>query len=268
MSGNPRERWADGGRYEGYMGRWSRLLAPRFLVWANLAPGLRWLDVGCGTGNLAAAICQKMNPGFVAAFDAAEGFVTYAAQNQDADIRWGAASAQALPIASGAFDVVVAGLVLNFVPSVEAALAEMARAVSNDGVVGGYVWDYADGMVMLRAFFDAAIAVDDDAIEHDEGRRFPICRYDALRAAFENAGLHTVQVAPIEIMACFANFDDYWLPFVNGATFPAAAWLASRPEQTREGIRTHLLHSLPIAEDGTIALPMRIWAATGIVQKG
>jgi ubiquinone/menaquinone biosynthesis C-methylase UbiE len=249
------------------MGRWSRLLAPAFLEWAQFAPRLRWLDVGCGTGNLAASIRERAQPRYVAAFDPAEGFVTYAATNRGAGIDFGVASAQALPVRSEAFDVAVAGLVLNFVPSVPVALAEMTRVVSAGGMVGAYVWDYADGMSMLRKFFDAAIAVDVDAVEHDEGRRFPICQPDALRQAFAAAGMQAIKVAPIAFTARFANFDDYWLPFVGGATFPAAAWLAARPESTREGIRRHLLNSLPIAADGTIELSMRAWAVSGVVQK-
>ncbi len=44
--------WAAGEVYEPYVGRWSRLVAPRFLAWLGMPPGLRWIDVGCGTGAL------------------------------------------------------------------------------------------------------------------------------------------------------------------------------------------------------------------------
>jgi precorrin-6B methylase 2 len=44
--------WASGDHYERYMGRWSRLVAGVFLAWLSPANGLRWLDVGCGSGAL------------------------------------------------------------------------------------------------------------------------------------------------------------------------------------------------------------------------
>ncbi len=45
--------WAQGTGYERYIGRWSRPVAAAFLDWLALPRGLAWLDVGCGTGELA-----------------------------------------------------------------------------------------------------------------------------------------------------------------------------------------------------------------------
>src|SRR5690242_1320740 len=39
--------------YERFMGRWGRAAAASFLDWLAPPCGLRWLDVGCGTGTLA-----------------------------------------------------------------------------------------------------------------------------------------------------------------------------------------------------------------------
>jgi methylase of polypeptide subunit release factors len=50
------EVWASGDGYEAYVGRWSRLVAAGFLTWLGTPSARRWLDVGCGTGALAAAI--------------------------------------------------------------------------------------------------------------------------------------------------------------------------------------------------------------------
>lgn len=51
MSSENADRWASGTDYDSYIGRWSRLVAPEFLVWLPVAAGRRWLDVGCGTGS-------------------------------------------------------------------------------------------------------------------------------------------------------------------------------------------------------------------------
>src|SRR5215203_3657595 len=54
--GNRTAAWNSGDAYEPYVGRWSRLVAREFLGWLAVAPGGRWLDVGCGTGALAETI--------------------------------------------------------------------------------------------------------------------------------------------------------------------------------------------------------------------
>ena len=52
---------------------------------------------------------------------------------------------------------VVSGLVLNFLPDPAAAVRELRRVTRAGGTVAAYVWDYADGMQVIRAFWDAAI---------------------------------------------------------------------------------------------------------------
>ena len=67
--------WSGSDAYERYMGRWSRRLAPRFLDWIDAAPGLRWIDVGCGTGALASAVLGACDPSQVTGIDSAPAFL-------------------------------------------------------------------------------------------------------------------------------------------------------------------------------------------------
>ena len=48
--------------YELRIGRWSRLVAREFLDWLAPAPGLDWLDVGCGAGALSDAVLEHCQP--------------------------------------------------------------------------------------------------------------------------------------------------------------------------------------------------------------
>lgn len=57
--------WVRGSPYEQYIGRWSRQIAPLYLAWLDQPAGKRWLDVGCGTGALAAAILDHCAPSTV-----------------------------------------------------------------------------------------------------------------------------------------------------------------------------------------------------------
>src|SRR5262245_41892473 len=142
--------WASGSPYDLYVGRWSRPVAHELLTWLTVPSGSRWLDVGCGTGALSETILQVAAPAEGVGADASEGCIAYAREQiKDARAAFEVADAQALPFASGRFDAAVSGLMLNFVPGPERAVAEMARVARPGGTVAAYVWDYADGMQLM-----------------------------------------------------------------------------------------------------------------------
>ncbi len=260
------EAWAGGALYEQYMGRWSRLVAAEFLRWLAPPAGLRWVDVGCGSGALCGALVDCCAPAEVFGVDPAPAFVDYAGQLlNDARVRFAVGTATAIPADDHAYDGVVSGLVFNFLPDPVAALAEVRRVAAPGARVALYVWDYAERMEWLRYFWDAAIAVNEAARAADEGPRFPLCRPNALHALFAENGFSNVASAAIEAEAHFADFDDYWQPFVAGGRFPSPAYLYTRPPAEREAIRDYLAQHLPRQADGSIVLAMRAWAVQGIV---
>jgi hypothetical protein len=112
----------------------------------------------------------------------------------------------------------------------------------------------------MRFFWDAAAALDPAAAQLDDGVRFPLCRPDALANLFAGARLEEVEVKPIDIPTPFANFDDYWQPFLGGQG-PAPAYAMSVDETARARLRDRIRERLPTARDGSIALTARAWAA-------
>jgi SAM-dependent methyltransferase len=253
--------WASGQAYEPYVGRWSREVASVFLSWLAVPPGRRWLDVGCGTGALTDAILTVAQPLEITAVDPSAAFVEFAQHRiTDTRVTFRVGDAQALPVEPASCDAVVSGLVLNFVPDPRKALSEMRRAAAPNGRVGLYVWDYAGEMQMIRYFWDAAVSLHPAALEFDEGRHFPVCRPEALEALFRAAGFGDVNVRPIDVPTVFADFDDFWSPFLGGQG-PAPAYAMSLPEDERMALREELQRSLPIGTDGSIHLIARAWAA-------
>jgi SAM-dependent methyltransferase len=248
--------WAAGDTYEAYIGRWSRLVAAEFVRRLDLPGGLRWLDVGCGTGALTAAVLAAAEPRSVVGVDPSEGFLAEA-RSRIADPRASFTLGAAETLPEGEFDVVVSGLALNFVPEPAKAVAAFERAAA-DGTVAAYVWDYAAGMEMIRHFWDAA-----GVAELDEGRRFPLCRPEPLRELWTRAGLTDVSVGAIDVPTVFADFDDYWTPFLGGQG-PAPGYVASLPEDRRTALRERLRAQLPVEADGTIRLTARAWAVRGL----
>ena len=256
------DHWERGSPYERYVGRWSRRVAPQFLAWLAMPPGRRWLDVGCGTGALCAAILDRCAPAKVTGVEPSQGFRDTAAQNLAGRAELHAGNAAALPLEDGSVDVVVSGLVLNFVPDAPAALEEMKRVTAGGGTIAAYVWDYARGMELMRWFWDAAADLDPAAASLDEGPRFPLCHPDALRALFASAGLQDVDVTSIDVPTPFADFDDYWQPFLGGQG-PAPAYAMSLSEDGRTRLRETLRARIPAAADGSIAMTARAWAVRG-----
>lgn len=257
--------WADGARYEGYVGRWSRPVATEFLRRLAVPAGRRWLDVGCGTGALTQTILKYAEPAHITGIDQSAAFIGYArsALPNGADVRFLQGTATDLPFDDGRFDAAVSGLVLNFVPEPARAALEMARVTRPGGTVAAYVWDYADGMQLMRHFWDAATDLDPDAEQLDEGRRMTLCRPPALRALFETAGLSDVEVEPIDVPTVFRDFADYWTPFL-GATGPAPSYTASLGPDRRNALRERLQATLPVADDGSIRLTARAWSVRAL----
>ncbi len=255
--------WQLGEAYEKFMGRWSRPVARVFLRWLNEAENGRWLDIGCGTGALSEIIVNTMAPASVIGVDFSAGFIRHARQlHPEAVYDFRLGSALDLPVASGSCDVVVSAIALNFFPEPDTAVAQMHRVVKPGGTVALYVWDYATDMQMLRYFWDAATALDPDAVALDEGPRFPICQPEPLQKLFVEAGLTEVEGKALDTTAVFSNFDGYWQPFL-GQNGPAPGYIASRTPTQKEAIAHHLRQHLPIQADGTIPLKMRAWAIRG-----
>ena len=256
--------WASGDAYEPYVGRWSRLVSRGFVAWLGLPAGLRWLDVGCGTGALSQTILERAAPREVVGVDPSEVYVAHARAHLSdprASVRVG--DAQALPFPDAAFDTVVCGLVLNFVPDKQRALGEMRRVVRGGGTVAAYVWDYAGEMQLMRHFWDAAVALDPAALELDEGRRFPICKPDPLAELFRQSGLGEVETRAVDVPTVFRDFDDYWTPFLGGQA-PAPGYCMSLTEERRAALRELIRAALPRAADGRIPLVARAWAVKGL----
>jgi SAM-dependent methyltransferase len=257
--------WSEAAAYEPYVGRWSRLVAREFLGWLAVPEGSGWLEVGSGTGALSRTILAAAAPRSLAAMDRSAAYVAYARRAlEDPRSCFQVGDAVALPFRSGAFDVAVSGLMLNFIPGAAAAIREMRRVTRAGGLVAAYVWDYAGEMQLMRRFWDAAAALDEGARQLDEGRRFPLCRPDALAGAFSEADLDGVGTRAIDVPTVFRDFDDYWSPFLGGQG-PAPAYAMSLDEERRGRLRELIRQDLPFRPDGSIRLVARAWAVRGSV---
>jgi ubiquinone/menaquinone biosynthesis C-methylase UbiE len=65
----PRIRFEDGAAYDQGMGRWSLIAGNVFLDWLAPEAGLRWIDVGCGSGAFSELVVQKCAPAEIQGVD-------------------------------------------------------------------------------------------------------------------------------------------------------------------------------------------------------
>jgi ubiquinone/menaquinone biosynthesis C-methylase UbiE len=261
------DQWARPTAYEQFMGRWSRRLAPRFLQWLQPPPGGHWLDVGCGTGALTAAICARTEPASVLGCDPSEPFIKYAREQvSDPRVRFVVARAPGLPERDGGYDHITSLLALNFMPDPGQAVQQMATLMSGPGAqVSACVWDYGEQMQMLDRFWRTAATVDHRAREHSEARRFPLCKPTALERVFRDAGLRRVRVEPLWLRTVFAGFEDFWQPLLAGDG-PAPAYVASLDDARQDALARRLQQALPGGTHGRISLLARAWAVRGMAR--
>jgi SAM-dependent methyltransferase len=251
--------------YERFMGRWSRLLAPRYIAFAGVTNGDRVLDVGTGTGSLAAAVEANMPATQIVGVDPSEGFIAYAQKNaKSTRVHYEVGDAQALKFKDASFDSTLALLVMNFVPDHNKAITEMRRVTRPQGIISACVWDYDQGMQMLRFFWDEAIALD-PAIEPKDERHMKLSHQGQLGDLWKKAGLINVKEEPLAVDQAYSSFNDYWEPFTKGAG-PGGAYVVSLPEDRRRQLEARIRKRLlGDRTDGPFALKAKAWCVRGEV---
>jgi len=258
---------SDGDGYELQMGRWSRLLAPRFVAFAGIAGGERVLDVGCGTGNLCLSLAENANIGTVVGVDFSPAYIDAARRRSGGSrIEFQVADACALPFADQSFDHSLSLLVLQFVPQTETAIREMRRVTRAGGTVAAATWDTRGGFVFYRMFFDTAAAVDPAANER-RGRMYtrPMSRPGELARAWHDVGLNDVIQDMLTIRMDFASFADFWAP-MEGRDGPIADYVGKLDADMKAKVQRAVeLAYLDGEADGPRSYAATAWVVRGTV---
>ena len=156
---------SNGAAYECFLGRWTERLATVFVDFVGVPADGPVLDVGCGTGVLAAEVARRNRGRRVIGIDLSEQYSRFARTQRGtaANLAFERADVSALSFPDGMFTASLAQLVLNFVPDPLVAIGEMVRVTQSGGVIAGAVWDFCGGLVYQRLFWDTACAIDPSA---------------------------------------------------------------------------------------------------------
>lgn len=153
-------------------------------------PGMRVIDLGCGTGTLALALAHRYPGSRIAGVDLDPDILAIAGQkvrSAVAPIQLVRGSITALPVADGSLDRVVSCLVFHHLDGVQkrAALAEALRTLRHGGQVHLADWGKPHDWLMNLAFLPVRI-LDGFAVTEDNAR-------GRMAALMEEAGFREVQ---------------------------------------------------------------------------
>jgi SAM-dependent methyltransferase len=242
----------DGDAYERAFGVWGRLTGEIFLGWLAPSPGLRWVDVGCGTGAFTELIVQRCVPAEAQGIDLSESQLAFARTRPAARVaKFRQGDAMALPYADDSFDAAVMAQVLSFVPQPVTGVAEMVRVVRPGGLVAAYLWDFDAGV----GFPFAPIRVEMRAMGMTplEQPSVRASRMDVLHDLWAGAGLTAIESRTITVSRSFASFEEFWAIMAAGAE-PMRAAIGEMAPANVEQLKTRVRARLPADADGQITL--------------
>lgn len=253
--------------YEQMMGRFSRQLAPLFVRFAGVSDGDVVLDVGCGTGALAATIASMTRAAKIFGIDPSAAFIQWA-RSQITDprvnIEWG--DAQHLPYADASFDRCLALLIVNFIPDAVKAAQEMRRVAKPGGIVATTMWDASPANELQHCFWDAALAID-PTLKRPSEKRGTYGSAEALSELWKSAGLDAIEVTELGMPCQFSSFDELWQRYDGGSgSGPSGVYVASLAPDRREALKQKLRHNLLRGgADGPFTLEAKAQAVRGVV---
>jgi hypothetical protein len=200
----------------------------------------------------------------VRGIDPTEDYIEYAKMIFESDPRasFSIGRDKDLPTRGELFDVVVAGLVLNFADKPEDAVVAMKSAAVDNGLIGAYVWDYNQKMDALRHFWEAVVELDSSASPFHESRRFKINDFPALEQIFEKAKVRDIETDAIEVSIHFKTFEEYWIPF-SGGQGPAGVYYTSLNTAKRGELEKIMRRRIKTDPDGAFTLEARAMAIKG-----
>ncbi|MBR0701093.1 methyltransferase domain-containing protein [Bradyrhizobium diazoefficiens] len=252
-------RFDDGAAYEEMMGVWSRSVGEVFLDWLKPAQGLRWIDVGCGSGAFTELIVAHCAPLDVQGIDPSEGQLAFARARPGArGAVFQTGDAMALPFPDASFDVAVMALVLVFVPDAAKSVGELARVVRPGGLVATYMWDMLGGGFPLDPILDEMRAM---GLQLTRPPHMEVSSLAALQGFWSTAGLQQIETREITVQRTFADFDEFWS--VETKAPSTAPVIAAMPVADVTALKQRVRACLPADAEGRITYSARAHAISG-----
>ncbi len=242
---------------------YERIMVPAiFSTWARdlldtvaIAPGMRVLDVACGTGIVARLAASQVGPtGRVVGLDSNEAMLAVARAQPvpiEAHVEWQLGNATKLPFPNAAFDTVLCQQGLQYVPDRPAVLREMKRVLVSGGQLGLSVFSQSIGYQVLERTVAQFVGEEAAAIVREP---FALGDLDELSAIFRMVEFSTLRKHTKTLTARFVSANDFTDYQLEGRLANAVSKLN---DQTRAALVAALRTSFEpyISSDG-LAFPM------------
>lgn len=191
--------------------------APQLVEFAGVGVGDDLLDVACGTGIVARTARTVVGPGgSVVGVDLNESMLAVAGR-VDPAVDWRHGDAAALPVADGAFDVVLCQMAFMFFPDPVAVLGEMRRAALPGGAVAALVPAALEAQPAYGPFVDLATEELGSRARPLLGAYWSCGDLDAFTTRFADAGLTDVVADTRTGPARFDSPEDFVATEINGS---------------------------------------------------
>ncbi|WP_262268406.1 class I SAM-dependent methyltransferase [Microvirga yunnanensis] len=242
------------------MGRWSRRVGDVFVDWIQVPSGLRWLDIGCGTGVFTEQVIRCCAPAAVVGLDpSAEQLAFARGRGELSKVEFHVGDAQDLPFLDNSFDIAVMALVIHFVPDPAKAAAEMGRVLRPGGTAAAYVWDYKNAGSPTSPLAAAMKAM---GLQSPAPPSPQVTSLAALEELWRAAGFVQIGTRTIEIVVEFRDFEEFWQS-MTVPVGPAGKAISAMSPDRRAQLRSVLEQQMPVTAGGTVTYEARASAVKG-----
>ena len=241
--------------YDGFAGA-TRLFVPALVQAAGARPGMRLLDIACGTGVASQAAADA--GARVTGVDFSPAMLTMA-RSLRSGIEFHAGDAETLPFADASFDAAIANFGIHHVEHPERAMAEARRVLVPGGTFAFTLWADPRENTAWRIIFDAVKACGTLDVPMPAGNDSAATRENFARlvteAAFDAGSLTSELVTrdwllphDADLVAIFETGTVRMATLLRGqgAALPAVR------RHVAQALQSHL-------HDGAIVLPTRAW---------
>lgn len=192
--------------------------APRVVTAALLEPGMRVVDVACGTGVLAIEAARVVSPGGeVVGVDLNPEMLAVARQKAS-EVEWLEAPAESLPLDSDSFDAVLSQFGLMFFEDKHAAIREMWRVLRPSGRLVIAVWDSLENTPGYAGITSLLARLFGDAVAELLKSPYALGDPDTLQSLLASSGVEGAEVKRVAGEARFPSIRSWMQTDVRGWT--------------------------------------------------